>query len=827
MRSEGEDEETGAVHVASRKRKNPADRPDHNERVIKHRASKACQSCRTRKVRCDVLTNASRCTNCRLDELECVVLASRRGQSKRKHHQPGKNHASHKESAHLSRLTDADEEVRQSRSAEPTTTTLTFDAWNGADDSLGSVPACVTFDDDKDGGSDNIPGQQASVADDAATNLSSATPYVGLLTPDTHSFQPQQGVAESPPLPALITPLSSPIASEDLEYLVRKGALTVPDHDLRIEILRAYLFSVHPFMPILDYRVFVHAVLSNRPDHRIGLLLFQAVMFAGLHSLSPATIHRLGFESAKEARVVFFNRVRLLYEFDVEPDMAANLQSLILMSSWYSQWDARRDTWYWTGQAYDVARKMGLHREPTARFASEKIRHFRKRLWWSLYIRDRMIALGTRRPMRIYDSDCDVSMLTLDDFDLEPFDEFYQGEPLVPGAKENETTALMCIQLAKLSVHVGHVVSSQYTTQAREIPSTVMIVSRRDEHRAEELESCDRELSAWFEESCNTVQPIVVETSAPHSCSDIHWSVLNMTYQTAVNVLHRSQALQPPLQPSEAQAAQSSSRVKAQRSARSLTKLSQSMLRRDQLRFVGLIGVTAIIAAYLSHLRDITSAGADEDDVCDASKFRLHQSLEVLQAFRRIYASADAAFSFLASVSQKAGISVPMQSAVPPTPPIPFGTHVTGMNHVPGMRTAGGEALPSGSSFSAAMPPASSRQQLQQKQQSLLLDRVRDGSTINNSAIFPTVSGMNTAGSNTRVLNTEHSNPHLLDTTFGGFASSDGDWTSLFSGNSDHASGVDKSTGLGTMFLDHDFYIDAFGLTGGHSPGTCLHSHAK
>jgi hypothetical protein len=31
-----------------------------------------------------------------------------------------------------------------------------------------------------------------------------------------------------------------------------------------------------------------------------------------------------------------------------------------------------------------------------------------KRIWWSTYTRDRLIALGMRRPMRVKDDDCDV-----------------------------------------------------------------------------------------------------------------------------------------------------------------------------------------------------------------------------------------------------------------------------------------------------------------------------------------------------------------------------------------------------------------------------------
>lgn len=45
---------------------------------VKRRASKACQCCRSRKVRCNVVEHGAPCTNCRLDEVECIVSESKR-----------------------------------------------------------------------------------------------------------------------------------------------------------------------------------------------------------------------------------------------------------------------------------------------------------------------------------------------------------------------------------------------------------------------------------------------------------------------------------------------------------------------------------------------------------------------------------------------------------------------------------------------------------------------------------------------------------------------------------------------------------------------------
>lgn len=49
------------------------------ETAVRRRASRACLSCRSRKVRCDVTSEGTPCTNCRLDNVACRLTVSSRG----------------------------------------------------------------------------------------------------------------------------------------------------------------------------------------------------------------------------------------------------------------------------------------------------------------------------------------------------------------------------------------------------------------------------------------------------------------------------------------------------------------------------------------------------------------------------------------------------------------------------------------------------------------------------------------------------------------------------------------------------------------------------
>lgn len=60
-------------------------------RPVKRRAAKACQTCRSRKVRCDVVESGPPCNNCRLDQVQCTVCDSRRKRQPRPHGEGGQS----------------------------------------------------------------------------------------------------------------------------------------------------------------------------------------------------------------------------------------------------------------------------------------------------------------------------------------------------------------------------------------------------------------------------------------------------------------------------------------------------------------------------------------------------------------------------------------------------------------------------------------------------------------------------------------------------------------------------------------------------------------
>jgi hypothetical protein len=113
-------------------------------------------------------------------------------------------------------------------------------------------------------------------------------------------------------LPRFIKPLPSKIGPDEISYLEKKGALTVPKGILRSEMLRAYIEFVHPYMPLLDLYDFLMVV--DKPDGsngKVSLILFQAVMFAGSAFIDMQHLRTAGYATRKEARKDFFQKTRV------------------------------------------------------------------------------------------------------------------------------------------------------------------------------------------------------------------------------------------------------------------------------------------------------------------------------------------------------------------------------------------------------------------------------------------------------------------------------------------------------------------------------------
>lgn len=188
--------------------------------------------------------------------------------------------------------------------------------------------------------------------------------------------------ASFPQLPPFIKPLPCWTGFDQVMYLLKQEALSIPHLPLRNALLQCFAEFVHPYMPLIDLHDLFEAVDRNDGSKPISLLTFQASMFSGLATVEMELLKAAGYTTRRDARRDFFQRTRvcmpilkipydqslimlqLLHDFDCEVDRISLIQSLLLMTDWYEAPDDLRDSHHWIGIAISLSRTIGLHRNP-------------------------------------------------------------------------------------------------------------------------------------------------------------------------------------------------------------------------------------------------------------------------------------------------------------------------------------------------------------------------------------------------------------------------------------------------------------------------------
>ncbi|RAL04320.1 transcription factor domain-containing protein [Aspergillus ibericus CBS 121593] len=464
-----------------------------------------------------------------------------------------------------------------------------------------------------------------------------------LIDPD---FDPLIAILDDEP--RFLKPLPSRISPEDLEFLRFRGALSIPESGLRNELLRCYIKWVHSFMPVLNLQEFLRCVAKNDPNGNISLLLFQAVMFVATAFVDLQHLQAAGYATRKSARSAFFTRLRLLYSLDCEDDRIVILQTLLLMTYWSDhQNHPQRDIWDWIGLCNIHAHSIGLNRDPSSANMDPRTKRLRSRIWWSLYSRDRLIAMGLRRPTQVNEGTSNVPMLRLEDFDFEPYHptviEMFRCRQL-EDASHQKRLATMFIEKAKLCQCIGRVLFAQYTPSQCQFGvttrTTISLVPRQASES--ELARCSQRLESWLSALPRDAQFIPASRTNFHDGEDVlllHGAMVRMLYHATTSALHRPWAFTSNKDQSRSrreliQTAQS----KMHDAAVGITHIIQGLNQLNLTRFLPQSGVTVIIPAAVAHL---TNSLSGNPATRETSIYNFQRCIQVLQGLKDIYPAAD------------------------------------------------------------------------------------------------------------------------------------------------------------------------------------------
>ncbi|OAP62785.1 hypothetical protein AYL99_02012 [Fonsecaea erecta] len=202
-----------------------------------------------------------------------------------------------------------------------------------------------------------------------------------------------------PYLPRFIKSLPSHLDEDDLRYLQARGCFTFLSRDLEKIVIRRYAEFIHPLVPVLDLDEFVDIVFGDM-SKKISLLLYHAVMCAGLAAVDIQTILDHGFDSKVAVRKQYYTKAKVLFDMDVEADRVVACQAAMLLISWGS-YEHSRDPFYWLGIAISQACSLRLHAPESDSNLPKHEQMLRQRLWWTLIMKECDVCLTLGRPPRI------------------------------------------------------------------------------------------------------------------------------------------------------------------------------------------------------------------------------------------------------------------------------------------------------------------------------------------------------------------------------------------------------------------------------------------
>ncbi|KAL7790081.1 N-terminal binuclear Zn cluster-containing/DNA binding domain-containing protein [Trichoderma afarasin] len=496
----------------------------------KSRAKHACRECNTRRVRCDVMEKQP-CSNCLAAGATCQVLPSRRGRYPRRSRRLLQQIPSEANSNSITTRALSEANLPHTSQVTPL----------GTPSHSNSTPDAAA--------SQHYPASEPQGQDASSPSSPTTTPgtrffgesnFLTLIPGDDEGASTQPNVAGNGrnsqkqrftfPMPT--TPQSTAQAAESnsgrspamMRYLRDEGALTLPDLESCRPAFEAYFARFHPAYPVLDRALVARKLASASSFSSVDLsrMLLQGMLLIGATYCDVGTIRAMGFEDRSQAKTAFYTRARVLFHADWEKDETVLIVSLFLMSFWRGAPAHVRDVRYWLGVVITLAESYGLHRSSRSMSKDSYTASMRRRIWWSIYVRERQAAAALGLPSRIRDDDCDIEPLS-------PMDLESEASPVDPSfgscQPEHVTYAIKMVEIAKL---LGRIIDLHFgpghASMSSASPNT--------------LQDLNASLEAWM-----ASLPENMKYSPDHGTDSVWACLLHLAYNHLKILIHRNSFL--------------------------------------------------------------------------------------------------------------------------------------------------------------------------------------------------------------------------------------------------------------------------------------------
>ncbi|KAG6978729.1 Cutinase transcription factor 1 beta [Fusarium oxysporum f. sp. conglutinans] len=629
----------------------------HGINPRRKRASKACVACRSRKVRCDVTHRPHQCTNCALDNIQCVVKDRR--------------------TKYRKRSPVVVEKQQRTQFRNSLQVILPKDPSSAASDDLDSPnDACLEPDLSVECGPESpsmcfeslwdqpeIDYPAERLIHDAAENCAKEPGIFEMVLnqrkdSDFTIISENSRVHQTEPKPASSSDAKlsgqshiiysyysfldldiSGLLPDDINYLEAQGCFRVPTPEALDEFVQEYFLHVHPALPLLDeawfWAIFTRPV---RGRSNLSLFVFQAMLFTACSFLPFSTLRSLGFASVHNARDTYYRRSKLLFDLCSERNLVSSAQGALLLSYNGTMKDQKRTNSIWLSTAIHLAQAAGADQFHTSLNPSLTTVNELKRLWWCCIVRDRILPLGMRRQLHI--TSLDVAhgsyLPTEKDFSRE-----IDGSR-VYAPQTKRTLVRLFITLCELTVPLTDVIKIVYPTgRLTDIHSPVVHDAQQGR---ESLQSCEAGLEAWFERA--TIQfPTPAGIITREESLVLYTNLLYIYYHAACFALYQHKAFIISQEQAKATSELQRTKSKIEDAALGITENLKELIQLRLERFLP-ISIAAYIAVPLVlHILDVRLAKRPLQIAQKQGKLNVY--IETMKAMQKLYDGVDDVWTFI------------------------------------------------------------------------------------------------------------------------------------------------------------------------------------
>ncbi|KAF9890807.1 hypothetical protein FE257_005378 [Aspergillus nanangensis] len=307
--------------------------------------------------------------------------------------------------------------------------------------------------------------------------------------------------------------------AEDLSYLTSKGCLNVPAQPALDDFVKQYFLHVHPGTPVVDEASFWHMYLECDNsvlggDQKLSVFVFQAMLFTSCSYVSEESIRQCGFSDKRAARNSFYNRAKLLLDLKAEDRPLCKTQGAILLSHHVSPDDPQIGS-LWLANATQNAVLLGKQPTPLSDHVEDSMK---KRIWWSILLRDRILCLGLRRRTQVTSKHFNAEANYFEEADFE--DEINYSNVYDRQAKRVLIEVLQ--QQCRLAVVVTDMVAFIFASYGASSPSLSL---RKFQVYQNGISNAKNELLKW-EKNFFLLKPVAEGENVPSEAT----TMIKMTY---------------------------------------------------------------------------------------------------------------------------------------------------------------------------------------------------------------------------------------------------------------------------------------------------------